>query len=132
MIACLGFILNSLPRVHTVQQIWQLIEEKMGPNSTPAATEEPFVVRPVTAFQPRKKIRVIAVEAGFSGLTLAYKLQNQNPVMQDFVSHTILEVRPDVGGTWLANVYPGVQCDVPAHVYVSSAHFSRHCTIYAG
>lgn len=39
--------------------------------------------------------------------------------MQDIVDHTIFEAHSEVGGTWLVNDYPGVQCDVPAHIYVS-------------
>jgi cation diffusion facilitator CzcD-associated flavoprotein CzcO len=37
--------------------------------------------------------------------------------MQDIVDHTLYEGRHDIGGTWLVNDYPGVQCDVPAHIY---------------
>jgi cation diffusion facilitator CzcD-associated flavoprotein CzcO len=32
----------------------------------------------------------------------------------------ILEKAQSLGGTWRENVYPGVACDVPAHVYVYS------------
>ncbi|KIW29292.1 uncharacterized protein PV07_05117 [Cladophialophora immunda] len=44
-------------------------------------------------------------------------LQHQFPEFQQLVSHKIFEARDDIGGTWLVNRYPGVQCDVPAHVY---------------
>ena len=37
--------------------------------------------------------------------------------MQDLVEHKILESRDVLGGTWLVNTYPGIQCDVPAHIY---------------
>jgi hypothetical protein len=69
------------------------------------------------AFTPRK-IRVITIGAGYSGLIIAHKFQHRYPEMQDMVEHTIFEGRSEVGGTWLVNTYPGVQCDVPAHIYV--------------
>ncbi|KIW38523.1 uncharacterized protein PV06_09479 [Exophiala oligosperma] len=72
---------------------------------------------PEPAYTPRGKIRIATVGAGFSGLIFAYKLQHEQPEFQDLVDHTILEARADLGGTWLVNRYPGVQCDVPAHIY---------------
>jgi hypothetical protein len=68
------------------------------------------------AFTPRK-LRVATIGAGFSGLLMAHKFQHRFPELQDYVEHTIYEARSDVGGTWLINSYPGVQCDVPAHIY---------------
>lgn len=75
-------------------------------------------LRDVHAWTPERKLDVITVGAGFSGLTLAYKLQHQYGELQDMVRHRIYEAREAVGGTWLVNRYPGVQCDVPAHIYV--------------
>ena len=69
------------------------------------------------AFTPRK-LRVITVGAGFSGLMVAQKFQHRYPEMQNIVEHKIFEARNDIGGTWLLNTYPGVQCDVPSHIYV--------------
>lgn len=46
--------------------------------------------------------------------------------MQNMVEHVILESREKLGGTWLVNTYPGIQCDVPAHIYVSSE--ASYCT----
>lgn len=70
------------------------------------------------AFTPRK-LRVITVGAGFSGLLMAHKFQHRFPEMDSIIDHTIYEKRHEVGGTWLVNTYPGVQCDVPSHIYVS-------------
>ncbi|OQV00216.1 hypothetical protein CLAIMM_05744 [Cladophialophora immunda] len=75
------------------------------------------------AFTPRK-IRVITIGAGFAGLLMAHKLQHRFPEMDAIVDHTIFEKRSEVGGTWLANTYPGVQCDVPSHIYVSFLRLS--------
>lgn len=77
-------------------------------------------MRDVSGWTPERKLDIITVGAGFSGLILAHKLQHQYPEFQEIVNHKIFEARDDVGGTWLVNRYPGVQCDVPAHIYVSS------------
>ncbi|KAJ5983102.1 hypothetical protein N7481_005201 [Penicillium waksmanii] len=64
-----------------------------------------------------RKLRVVTIGAGFSGLLMAHKIQHRFPELHEFVDHTIYEARSDVGGTWLINNYPGVQCDVPSHIY---------------
>ncbi|ELQ38951.1 4-coumarate-CoA ligase 2 [Pyricularia oryzae Y34] len=68
------------------------------------------------AYTPRR-MRVITIGAGFSGLLMAHKFQHRFPELRDAVQHTIFEALPDVGGTWLVNQYPGLRCDVPAHIY---------------
>jgi NADH dehydrogenase FAD-containing subunit len=69
------------------------------------------------ALHPRK-LRIATIGAGFSGLVMAHKFQHRFPELQQFVEHVIFEGRPDVGGTWFVSNYPGVQCDVPSHIYV--------------
>lgn len=76
-------------------------------------------------YTPTRKLRVITIGAGYSGLTLAHKFQHQHPEMQDLIEHVIFESRDDVGGTWLVNTYPGVICDVPSHIYVRQSYFFR-------
>lgn len=78
-----------------------------------------FAYRDETALTPRRKLKVFTIGAGMAGLIMAYKLQHQYPEMKDIIEHTIFEALHTVGGTWYLNTYPGVQCDVPAHVYVS-------------
>ena len=93
-----------------------------GPQVTATAVsndaDEAFILSSAPAYQPRK-FKVITIGAGFSGLLMAHKFQHRFPKMRDIIDHKIFEARSDVGGTWLANHYPGVQCDVPAHIYVS-------------
>jgi cation diffusion facilitator CzcD-associated flavoprotein CzcO len=55
---------------------------------------------------------VAIVGAGFGGLAMAIALERAG--MRDY---TVLERAGDVGGTWLANSYPGAQCDVPSNLY---------------
>jgi cation diffusion facilitator CzcD-associated flavoprotein CzcO len=73
-------------------------------------------LNPDYAYTPRK-LRVFTIGAGFSGLLIAHKFQHRFPELQDIIQHTIFEARKDLGGTWLVNDYPGVQCDVPSHIY---------------
>ncbi|OAG43077.1 hypothetical protein AYO21_02696 [Fonsecaea monophora] len=74
------------------------------------------VLNPLPAYTPRK-LRVVTIGAGYSGLTLAHKFQHQHPDLPDMIDHTIYEARSELGGTWLVNTYPGVVCDVPSHIY---------------
>jgi hypothetical protein len=79
-------------------------------------TTDPFQLNRQYAYTPQK-LKVFTIGAGFSGLLMAHKFQHRFPEMQDIVDHTIFEAHSEVGGTWLVNNYPGVQCDVPAHIY---------------
>ena len=57
-------------------------------------------------------LRVVVVGAGFSGLSVAWRLREQGE--EDFV---VLERGESVGGVWRDNTYPGAACDVPSHLY---------------
>ncbi|CAG8086286.1 unnamed protein product, partial [Penicillium nalgiovense] len=64
----------------------------------------------------RRKLRIVCIGAGYSGLTLAHKIDHELK-LGDFVELKIYEKNPEVGGTWFENTYPGVACDIPAHAY---------------
>lgn len=81
-----------------------------GLDATPHPRTVPL--NPQYGYTPRK-VRVITIGAGFSGLLMAHKIQHRFPELEEFVTHKIFEMRSDLGGTWLVNTYPGVQCDVP-------------------
>lgn len=66
-------------------------------------------------------IDVVIVGAGFAGLAMAGALRRAG--RDDIV---VLERADDVGGTWRDNTYPGVACDVPAHLYSLAAHPNAH------
>ncbi|WP_345752954.1 flavin-containing monooxygenase [Microbacterium rhizophilus] len=59
----------------------------------------------------------VIVGAGFAGIAAALALRAEG--VSDFL---ILERAHAVGGTWRDNIYPGVACDVPAHLYGLSTH----------
>ncbi|KAJ9646660.1 hypothetical protein H2204_000352 [Knufia peltigerae] len=54
--------------------------------------------------KPQRKLRVISIGCGFSGLTLAHKIQNVFKI-DDIVDLVLYEKNPDVGGTWFENSY---------------------------
>ncbi len=59
-------------------------------------------------------IKVLVVGAGMSGLLTAIRLD------QAGVAYEIIDMNPDVGGTWHENVYPGCRVDNPSHLYAYS------------
>ena len=58
---------------------------------------------------------VAVIGAGMTGILMAIKLREAG--IDDI---TILEKADRLGGTWRENTYPGVACDVPAHMYTYS------------
>ncbi|KAK9426799.1 putative FAD-binding monooxygenase moxY [Seiridium unicorne] len=60
-----------------------------------------------------RKLRVLTIGAGISGILMAYQIQKQ---CQN-VEHVIYDKNGDIGGTWLLNRYPNAGCDVPSHAF---------------
>ncbi|KAI0091294.1 FAD/NAD-P-binding domain-containing protein [Irpex rosettiformis] len=60
-----------------------------------------------------RPLKVRCIGAGFSGIICALRFRQKIPNL-DF---QIYEKQAGVGGTWYANKYPGVACDVPSHCY---------------
>jgi cation diffusion facilitator CzcD-associated flavoprotein CzcO len=58
---------------------------------------------------------VVVIGAGMTGILMAIKLREAG-----ITNLTILEKTERIGGTWRENTYPGVACDVPAHMYTYS------------
>ncbi|MFE2960898.1 flavin-containing monooxygenase [Nocardia tengchongensis] len=85
----------------------------MTPNSTAAHAHN----RP-------ELVDVLIVGAGFAGIGMGIQLARRG--RESFV---IIEQAEDVGGTWRDNRYPGVACDIPAHLYsfsfLPNPHWSR-------
>ncbi len=55
---------------------------------------------------------VVVIGAGFGGIGAGVELKKAG--IENFV---IVEKHPDIGGTWYANTYPGVACDIPFLYY---------------
>jgi cation diffusion facilitator CzcD-associated flavoprotein CzcO len=60
----------------------------------------------------RKDLRVAIVGGGMGGICQGIALKRAG--IENF---TIFEKGDGVGGTWRYNIYPGLCCDVPSHVY---------------
>ncbi|WP_153038968.1 flavin-containing monooxygenase, partial [Rathayibacter tanaceti] len=58
------------------------------------------------------EVDVVVIGAGFAGLGAATRLERRGGT-----SFVVLERAERVGGTWRDNVYPGVSCDIPSHLY---------------
>jgi cation diffusion facilitator CzcD-associated flavoprotein CzcO len=65
--------------------------------------------------QNPRELRIVIIGAGMAGILTAIKLREAG--YDDFV---IYEKSNSVGGTWRENTYPGIACDVPAHMYTYS------------
>ncbi|KAI4682127.1 uncharacterized protein J4E88_005015 [Alternaria novae-zelandiae] len=60
-----------------------------------------------------RRLRVAVIGAGLAGINAGILL----PAKVPGIELTVFEKNSDVSGTWLENVYPGVRCDIPSHVY---------------
>ncbi|KAK5052669.1 hypothetical protein LTR84_002534 [Exophiala bonariae] len=91
-------------------------DREQAVNQTRQGLENWVDVRDEFLGKPHRRLRVVTIGAGFSGLTMANKIQRTHQ-LDDIIEHVIYEKNPDIGGTWYENKYPGVMCDVPAHIY---------------
>lgn len=69
----------------------------------------------MTTDENSRVVRVVVIGAGMAGILSAIKLRESG--YHDFV---IYEKAERLGGTWRENTYPGLSCDVPAHLYTYS------------
>ena len=59
----------------------------------------------------KAQVPTVIIGAGMSGILLGMRLK------QAGLPFVIAEKRDGVGGTWYANLYPGLRVDVPSHAY---------------
>jgi cation diffusion facilitator CzcD-associated flavoprotein CzcO len=57
-------------------------------------------------------VRVAIIGTGFTGLAMVHALREAG-----IKNWLVLEKASGAGGTWRANTYPGIACDVPSHLY---------------
>src|SRR5438034_5111338 len=62
----------------------------------------------------QRKIKVLTIGAGVSGILAAYAIQKNCKN----VEYVIYEKNDDLGGTWWENRYPNCACDIPSHAYI--------------
>ncbi|KAK5550925.1 hypothetical protein LTR46_011068 [Exophiala xenobiotica] len=83
---------------------------------------ESYTIPDVVLNSPHtRRIRVISIGTGLSGIMNAYHIQKHC----ENVELALYEKNPDIGGAWLENRYPvrkadlslGCGCDVPSHAY---------------
>ena len=67
------------------------------------------------ALEKESQPRVIVIGAGMAGILTVIRLLKEG--YQNFV---VYEKSDRIGGTWRENTYPGIACDVPAHLYTYS------------
>ena len=65
---------------------------------------------------------VLIIGAGMSGLGLAVQIIRQYGVR----NFELVEKSEDVGGTWLANTYPGCGCDVSCFHYLKTRRLTMN------
>src|ERR1700689_1219874 len=65
--------------------------------------------------ETRRDLRIVIIGAGMAGILSAIKLREAG-----YSNFVIYEKAQTFGGTWRANTYPGLACDVPAHLYTYS------------
>ncbi|KAL4869862.1 hypothetical protein BDV12DRAFT_195870 [Aspergillus spectabilis] len=84
------------------------------PTESKASSRPAFQIEehPIDQVRP---IKVGIIGAGLSGITAGVLLPAKLPGLD----LRIYDKNADVGGTWYENTYPGVRCDIPAHVYQS-------------
>jgi cation diffusion facilitator CzcD-associated flavoprotein CzcO len=63
----------------------------------------------------QRDLRIVIIGAGMSGILAAIKLH-----AAEYWNYTVYEKADRIGGTWRENTYPGLACDVPAHLYTYS------------
>lgn len=90
-----------------------------GPNGTPAVDDlsTPYEIDQEAVFNShQRKIKVLTMGAGVSGVMIAYKVQKECKN----VEHVIYEKNADVGGTWFENRYSDCACDIPCRAYINN------------
>ncbi len=63
----------------------------------------------------QRDLRIVIIGAGMAGILSAIKFEEAG-----YDNFVIYEKADRLGGTWRENTYPGIACDVPAHLYTYS------------
>jgi hypothetical protein len=85
-------------------------------------------------WEPEKKVKVISIGCGFSGLTLAQKIQHKYK-LDHIIEHVIYEKNSEVGGTWFevssilrSPKYCATKTNLEGQEPISRGDVRRSCT----
>ncbi|KAF9492086.1 FAD/NAD-binding domain-containing protein [Pleurotus eryngii] len=81
-------------------------------SDTGKKTSSTFVSGKFSIDEPRP-IKVVVIGAGYSGIIAGIRFTQR---VQN-LDLTIYDANAGIGGTWFANKYPGLACDLPSHCY---------------
>ncbi|KAF2802377.1 FAD/NAD(P)-binding domain-containing protein [Mytilinidion resinicola] len=107
----------SIAAAEALQELQQQLPKNLKPGESTEAYKDRDHVAYALSQLPlgtRRPLKVVAVGAGFSGLSIAREVEVGS--LQN-VSLTVFEKNASVGGTWYENRYPGCACDIPIHNY---------------
>ncbi|RYD90507.1 MAG: NAD(P)/FAD-dependent oxidoreductase, partial [Sphingomonadales bacterium] len=65
--------------------------------------------------KPKSEMKFLVIGAGMAGILMGIRLKQAG-----YSDYLVVEMGDKVGGTWRANHYPGLHCDVPSHHYCYS------------
>ena len=101
--------------IHTPKSIQKRIQQNMSPptngvNGHSQTTGDQYAGKPPNwepllqqaAFTPTRKLRVVCVGAGMSGMMVAWYVYH-GMKLQGEIDLAIYDRNPDIGGTWLEN-----------------------------
>ncbi|EME43712.1 hypothetical protein DOTSEDRAFT_171529 [Dothistroma septosporum NZE10] len=107
----------STARDRAIQHYRSLLAEPVKPGEATEAYKDvdelAYLLSRVPTFSSRP-LKIIAVGAGFSGLSIARAVHTGQLSNASIV---VYEKNAGVGGTWYENRYPGCACDIPAPNY---------------
>ncbi|CAN7716585.1 NAD(P)/FAD-dependent oxidoreductase [Aminobacter aminovorans] len=108
----------SAPDGERLDRIMRFLTKDAGPEYLPLLRHELALPRDMGEpdwrlgdIAPGRDFSVAVIGAGLSGVAAAHRLQ------QAGVPYTVFERKPDVGGVWWANSYPGCRLDTPNFAY---------------
>lgn len=101
---------TTSPRTGSTALRWRNSDFQKGGAPTPENSSQHQLPS-----SPHRSPRILVIGAGMSGILLVIKLREAG-----FQDVTVYERGSAPGGTWRDNTYPGLKCDVPAHMFTYS------------
>ena len=106
--ALLGKMVDVAVGRHVPETYYDMIYDELNFDGKDAKTVQ---WRKPPSLDKLKRLKVLVIGAGFSGIALGAKLKEAG------YDYTIIEKNDNVGGTWYENTYPGIAVDTPNHFY---------------